>query len=84
MVVIPELKGKNVNIYRVEDGKYTKLNSWTDGDGIFFITTHFSGFEITTEQRDESNPNTGAEGTVSLAAAALIATGLLVVSRKKR
>ncbi|MDE7231074.1 MAG: hypothetical protein K2N56_11395 [Oscillospiraceae bacterium] len=84
MAVIPELKGKSVNVYRVTDGKYTKMNSWSDGDSIFFTTTHFSEFEITTEQREESNPNTGAKGTVGLAAAALIATGLLVVSKKKR
>lgn len=84
MAMIPELKGKSVNVYRVTDGNYTKLNSWVDGDGIFFTTSHFSEFEITTEQREESNPNTGAEGTVGLAAAVLISAGVLIVSRKKR
>lgn len=82
MAVIPELKGKTVNVYRVTDGNYTKLNSWVDGDGIFFTTTHFSEFEITTETRTEANPNTGSPavmlGVIALAGA------FAVVSRKKR
>lgn len=84
MVLIPELNGKSVNVYRVTDGNYTKLNSWTEGDSVFFTTSHFSEFEITTEKREEANPNTGSEGIVGLAAVALISTGVLVVSRKKR
>lgn len=83
MAMIPELKGKTVNVYRVTDGNYTKLNSWVDGDGIFFTTTHFSEFEITTETRAEANPNTGSPAAAMLGVVAL-AGAFIIVSRKKR
>lgn len=83
MVPLPaEYKDKTVHVYRVEDGKYVGLNSWIDGDWLFFTTTHFSEFEITTETRAEANPNTGSPaamlGVVALAGA------FAIVSRKKR
>lgn len=84
MAMIPELKGKTVNVYSVNNGNYTKLNSWVDGDGIFFTTTHFSEFEITTETRTEANPNTGFEGIAGLAAVGLALAGVTVVCRRKK
>lgn len=84
MAMIPELKGKTVNVYSVNNGNYTKLNSWVDGDGIFFTTTHFSEFEITTETRTEANPNTGFEGIAGLAAVGLALAGVTLVCRRKK
>lgn len=84
-VMLPaELKGKTLNVYRVVDGKYTKMNSWADGDMLFFTTSHFSEFEITTEQREEANPDTGANGMFGLAAVSIAAVGVMLVSRKKK
>lgn len=82
-VMLPEeLKGKVIYVYRVEDGKRTKLNSWVDGDMLFFTTTHFSEFELSTVEKEEANPRTGA-AAAGLAAVALAAMGAVIVSRKK-
>lgn len=79
-----ELKGKTLNVYRVADGKYTKMNSWADGDMLFFTTSHFSEFEITTEQRADTNPETGSAGIFGLTAVCISAVGVMLVSRKKK
>lgn len=88
-VPLPEaFRGKDVFVYRIEDGKYTALESTIDGDYIVFSTNHFSEYILTTEKLDNTNkpstdnPNTGvsaaAFGIVALAGA------FVIVSRKKR
>lgn len=85
MVPLPaEYKGKNVYVYRVEDGKYIGCQTWVDGDWLFFTTTHFSEFEITTEQRSGDNPSTGAQASAVGFAAVALAGAALVLSRKRK
>lgn len=84
MVPLPEeFKGKTVFVYRIEDGRYIGLQSWVDGDWLFFTTSHFSEFEMTTEQRAGDNPDTGSAAGIGFAVVAL-AGALMIVSKKKR
>lgn len=84
MVPLPsEFKGKSVYVYRVEDGKYIGLQSWVDGDWLFYTTSHFSEFMLTTEPQDEANPNTGSAAAAGIAAFVL-AGAFVIVSKKKR
>ncbi len=82
---VPEaLKGKDINVYRVEaDGKYTKLNAKVDGDFVTFTTSHFSKYLITTDTIAEAVPENPDTGIVFAFSAIALSGAAVLVSRKK-
>lgn len=83
---LPETFNKTVYVYRVENGKYTALESAVEGDYIVFKTNHFSEYVLTTEKVEEKpsdNPNTGVSAAAAFGVVAL-AGAFVIVSKKKR
>ena len=86
---VPEaLKGKTVNVYRVEsNGKYIKMNSKVEGDLVTFTTDHFSKYLVTSEviaDAENDNPSTGMAGLAVTAGIIAVAGAFVIVSKKKR
>ncbi len=82
---VPEaLKGKDINVYRVEtDGKYTKLKAKTEGDFVTFTTSHFSKYLLTSDTIADAVPENPDTGVIFGFAAIAISGAAVLVSRKK-
>ena len=82
---VPEaLKGKDINVYRVEtDGKYTKLKAKVEGDFVTFSTSHFSKYLLTTDTIADAVPENPDTGVIFGFAAIAISGAAVLVSRKK-